>query len=200
MRLGLLGPADGDLARLARAARFLLEVRGIDRAIYLGSDRALDEVVEGWARELVGGDPSDDAVWDRAAACCGSGDPEAIRAFLEAEHARRRLARFEVLPSAGSRTVELLDGKVVVLIHDKAHLDEEDIVAASLLAFGKSPELLLKQVGPRWFLSPGVGGSLILEDQDDGIHLTAYGRRQELVKELPLDLSRGTRLRVQGAD
>ena len=104
-----------------------------------------------------------------------------------------------MLPGVGSRSVELLNGKVVVLIYDKAHLDEEDIVAASLLVFGKSSEVMLKQVGPRWFLSPGNQGAMILEDRDDGIHLSVYSPDLQELKSQSLELGRGTRMRVQGA-
>lgn len=199
MRLGLLGPADGDLAALRRTAQHLLEEQAIDRAVYLGKDRALDDVVAEWASDLVGADPTDDALWHRAAQTCASAPSDQIREFLKAESSRQRLARFEVLPGVGSRSVELLNGKVVVLIYDKAHLDEEDIVAASLLVFGKSSSLILKQVGPRWFISPGTHGALVLEDLDDGIQLTGYDRELKQVEAMSLELARGTRMRVQGA-
>lgn len=199
MRLGLLGPAEGDLSTLRNTARFLLEERQVDRAIYLGRDRALDDVVAAWATDLVGEDPTDDALWVRAADRCTDASPEEIRSFLRAELDRRELARLEVLPGVGSRSVELLNGKVVVLIYDKAHLDEEDIVAASLLVFGKSTEMMMKQVGPRWFLSPGNHGAMILEDRDDGIHLTVLDADLRELSAQPLELGRGTRMRVQGA-
>ncbi len=199
MRLGLLGPADGDLVALRRTAQHLLDEQAIDRAVYLGKDRALDDVVAEWAGDLVGADPTDDALWHRAAQVCAGGSSDQIREFLKAESGRQRLARFEVLPGVGSRSVELMNGKLVVLIYDKAHLDEEDIVAASLLVFGKSPSLMLKQVGPRWFISPGAHGALVLEDLDDGIQVTAYDRDLKQVEAVTLELARGTRMRVQGA-
>ena len=199
MRLGLLGPAEGDLVTLRNTARFLLEERKVDRAVYLGRDRALDDVVTAWASDLVGEHPTDDALWFLAAERCTDASPEEIRSFLRAELDRRELARLEVLPGVGSRSVELLNGKVVVLIYDKAHLDEEDIVAASLLVFGKSSEVMLKQVGPRWFLSPGNQGAMILEDRDDGIHLSVYSPDLQELKSQSLELGRGTRMRVQGA-
>src|SRR4051794_24384320 len=59
MRLGILGPAHGELAALARAAQHLLDVAKADRVLYLSDDDALDLVVASWARELVGADPSE---------------------------------------------------------------------------------------------------------------------------------------------
>ena len=42
---------------------------------------------------------------------------------------------------------------VAVLIHDKALLDEEDILAANLLVYGKSETPMVKKIGSRWFVS-----------------------------------------------
>src|SRR5262252_7263206 len=98
MRLGLLGPADGNVEGLGRAAELLLHVVKVDRAIYLGTDGALDEAVARWAKRLVGDDPSDDAAWKRAAQIAMNGTPESIDAFVKGERARRRLRSLESLP------------------------------------------------------------------------------------------------------
>ena len=45
-----------------------------------------------------------------------------------------------------------------MLLYDKALLDEEDILPASLLIFGKHPVPLVRQVGSRTFISPGEIG------------------------------------------
>ena len=80
------------------------------------------------------------------------------------------------LPRAPGRTIEILDGRVVLFVYDKAMLDEEDIVAASILVFGKSPSELIKKVGPRTFLSPGPvgcarGGRAVLDDAAGGVRI-----------------------------
>jgi hypothetical protein len=77
---------------------------------------------------------------------------------------------FSSLPPPPGRTIELLDGRVAVLLYDKATLDEDDIAGASLLIFGKSSERLVKRVGARTFVAPGRigcdgGGSAILDDE-----------------------------------
>src|SRR5262245_32974476 len=125
MRLGLLGPSPEDDAPLEQAARFLLQDIAVDRAIYLGIDPALDRVVHRWAERLVDGDPADSALFSRAAARCAVATAEQIEAFLEAERERRTLKVFESLPGDGTRVIELLGDKVVVMIYDKAHLDRK---------------------------------------------------------------------------
>ncbi len=201
MRLGLLGPAGSKESDLERAARFLNTEGAVDRVIYLGVDAALDAVVRRWAERLVGGDPGDAALWRRAAERCVSATPAQIDAFLGTEQARRALDVFQSLPGDGTRVIELLNGKVVVMIYDKAHLDEEDILSASILVFGKSDAPLVKQIGSRWFISPGpvATGVMTLEDQEDGIHVTSFDAAgREVSRELLLG-ARATKLKVKSA-
>lgn len=198
MRLGVLGPAQGSLDALERAAQFLHRDLGVQRAVYLGLDGSLDALVARWAERLVGDDPGSQALWERAAERCADAQPHEIDAFLVAERERQSLAVFESVPSEKTRLVELLGGRVVVMIHDKALLDEDDIASASLMVFGKSKEPMVKQVGTRFFLSPGPLGEfgiLVLEDQDDGVHLALYDgvcrevRRERLLGPLESRLS-----------
>src|ERR1700689_4115083 len=179
VRLGLLGPANGNLAALARTAEFLLNGAKVTRAIYLGADDAIEDTVALWAESLVGPDPSDDGVWTRAFAVAAGGTPEQLDTFVRAERARQRLKSLERLPPEELRTVEMLGDRVAVLIHDKALLDEEDIFSAKLLIYGRGDSPLIKKMGPRWFLPPGpVGGersgAIVLDDSDEPLVGTLY--------------------------
>lgn len=203
MRLGLLGPANGDLAGLARTSEFLLNGARVTRAIYLGDDDALEETVGLWAESLVGSDPSDAGVWDRAFEPAATGGPDAIDGFLRGERARLRLKALERLSPEELRSVEMFGDRVAVLIHDKAHLDEEDIFSASFLIFGRSNTPLVKKIGPRWFLSPGPigsdgGGAIVLDDSVDPIAATLYDGQGRAVRTEALVTGRGARLSVQG--
>ncbi len=176
MRLGVLGPANGDLSGLARAAQRLLDQFRAERVIYLGLDDDLDRVVGAWASDLVGANPSDRVLFERAAHACVQSTPEQIDAFVASERARRRLRVFASLPPPPGRTIELLDGRVAVLLFDKAHLDEDDIAGASMLVFGKSDAPLIKRVGARTFIAPGrigseAGGSALLDDEGEGVRV-----------------------------
>jgi hypothetical protein len=202
MRLGLLGPSPENDAPLEQAARFLLHELAVDRAIYLGIDPALDRVVHRWAERLVEGDPGDAALFSRAAARCAVATAQEIEAFLEAERERRTLKVFESLPGDGTRVIELLGDKVVVMIYDKAHFDEEDILPASVLVFGKSEEPVVKQVGSRWFLAPGSfmgGGVMTLEDSEEGIRLAMFDEHLKEQGQELLRVGRGAKLKVSGA-
>ena len=203
MRLGLLGPAGSDVGALGRAAEFLLNGARVHRAIYLGNDGALDRAVAAWARKLVGDDPSDDAAWRRAADVAVSGTSEQIDKFVQTERARLRLKSLEALPEEISRTIEMVGDRVAVLIHDKAMLDEEDILAANLLFFGKSDGPLVRKIGARWFVTPGPigsegGGIAVLDDEGDEIMITIFDSTGKASQKEALSLHRATKMRVQG--
>jgi hypothetical protein len=203
MRLGLLGPAGSDVGALGRAAEFLLNGARVHRAIYLGNDGALDRAVAAWARKLVGDDPSDEAAWRRAANIAVSGTSEQIDKFVQTERARLRLKSLEALPEEVSRTIEMVGDRVAVLIHDKALLDEEDILAANLLFFGKSEGPLVRKIGARWFVTPGPigsegGGIAVLDDEADEIMITIYDSTGKPSQREALSLHRATKMRVQG--
>lgn len=199
MRLGLLGSSNGDIAALARGADFLLNGAKVTRALYLGGDGALDRAVYAWARRLVADDPSDEALWARAARLAVQGSGEEIERALPAEHARIRLRALETLPARGVRTVEMLGDRVVLLLYDKAALDEEDILGAHVLIYGKSDEALVKRIGPRWFATPGRDGVAVLDDEGDAIQMTLYDAAGSVVSVESLTAARTTKMRVQGA-
>ena len=203
MKLGLLGPAEGNLVALARAAEFLLNGAKVGRAIYLGDDDALEEVVGAWASSIVGADPSSGAIWDRARHVALDGTPKEIDDFVAAERARLRLRALEGLPQDG-RSVEMLGDRVAVLIHDKALLDEEDIFSATFLVYGKSDVPLVKAIGARWFLTPGRlgsagGGVLVLDDAGETVIGSVYDTDGNRTLEESLVVARAAKVRVQGA-
>lgn len=201
MRLGILGPAQGDLAALARAAQHLLDHAHAERVLYLAEDDALDQVVGAWAAAIVGAGADRASVFERAAERCTSADAPTIDDFVEGERARQRLAVLVSLPP-GSRTIEILDGRVVVFVYDKAVLDEEDIAAAALLVFGKSPEAVIKRVGTRVFLAPGPlaspkGGCAILDDEGGGVRITLMTVEGKILAEGSIGAPHTAKVKVQ---
>lgn len=204
MRLGFLGPAQGRLDDLSRAAELILNVGKVDRAVYLGDDDSLDATVMTLATRLVGKDPSDDGTWRRAMALALSGNSAQMDRFVATERARLRLRALESLPGHDGRTIEMIGDRVAVLIYDKALLDEEDIMSANLLVYGKSPEPLVKKIGARWFISPGVlgcakGGLAVLEDSEDHVVAEIFDLSGKKTMTETLDMTRKVTTRIQGA-
>jgi hypothetical protein len=204
MRLGLLGPASGDVGALGRAAEFLLNGARVHRAIYLGNDGALDRAVAAWARKLVRDDPTDDGAWRRAADVALTGAPATIDRFVATERARLRLKSLEALPESQTRAVEMVGDRVAVLIYDKALLDEEDILAANILAFGRSEGPLVRKIGQRWFVTPGPigsqeGGVAVLDDEKEEIVLTIFDSTGKPTQRETLQTVRG-KIRSRGGE
>ena len=171
MRLGLLGPADGETALLREALEFLVGDAAVDQAIYLGADDAVDRVIAQWAEELVGGSATEDAFLDRVAELAPRGLAPSLEKLLAGDAALQRLDVVRGLPPPPARAVEMLDDRIVLVVHDKGVLDEEDIANAHLVVYGKSLAAGLKRFGHRYFFTPGplrerkVG---IVELEEDG--------------------------------
>lgn len=194
MRLGLIGP--GHSAGVHALAEHFLSVEQADRIVYLGVDGALDAFVEQRARSIVGGDANEAAIWMRAAQLCAEGTPERIDAFLQAHRERERLRMFESLESERAHAVEIIGGQVALLTYDKANLDADDMVPAAFMVFGKSAAPLSKQIGRRWFLSPGPGG-MLLDDGADPVRAFTYSSTGEQLESVDLSLAAGVHLTIR---
>ncbi|MFO0692972.1 MAG: hypothetical protein U0230_05410 [Polyangiales bacterium] len=169
MRLGIVGPASGNVDAFREAAEFLLGDAACDQLVYLGVDDVVDRIAQAWLSELGGG--AGKSFEDRAVELALGGSPAAIEGLLEADVQVARLERIRKIPKPPARAVELLDDRIVVLVHDKAVLDEEDIANSHLLVYGQSKEMLLRKFGPRAFFSPGPlesGRVGVVEIEDEG--------------------------------
>jgi hypothetical protein len=205
MRLGFLGPrpAHADDSVVEVAADFLLHDAKVDRAIYLGTDDALERVVAAWAERLVGDDPTDRGAWRKARELSQKATATEIDQFVAAQRTRLRLRALESLPQRIWRTIEMVGDRVAVLVHDKAMLDEEDILSASLLVYGKSEAPLTKKIGTRWFFTPGElsekGGVCVLDDAKEEIEVSLFDMTGALLGTETLAMPRSSTMRVQGA-
>jgi hypothetical protein len=205
MRIALLGPCANHLPDLRRAATFVLESANVDRAVYLGGDEALDEVVLAWASEILGGDASPGGLWSRTRDLLRrETDAATIRAELERERTMDGLRRLEQLPRETRRSLELLGSRVAILVDDRERLDEDDLATAEIVVYGKSPEPRARCIGARWFLSPGVlgprAGILILEEGDRELRATFHDATGALRGSETIDARRVAKLRVRGSE
>jgi hypothetical protein len=171
MRVGLVGPADGDSVLLREAAEFLLGDCGVEQAVYLGSEQTLRGVVESWAAQVVQGVATEGHFLDEALQLALSGPPGAIDGLLSRDRELRRLSALRCLPAHPARAVELVDDKVVLFVHDKASLDPEEIANAFLIVYGRSKQSALHRFGPRTFFTPGplkAGRVALIERESEG--------------------------------
>jgi hypothetical protein len=171
MRIGLLGPAEGNVALLGAAAEFLLRTKEADQVLYLGADDGAELVTRKLSAALLGGDDADDSFLTQAVGAATSDEVRRVRELLAREESVRRFHALRKLPPAPARAVEIFDDKVVLFVHDKATLDAEDIANAALLVYGKSKVPALNRFGPRAFFTPGPlrsGVIALLEREPDG--------------------------------
>jgi predicted phosphodiesterase len=160
VRIGLASDSHGNLAALERALE-LFRRRQVDRVFFLGG-RVADV----------------DAVLARRSAA-GSHDapvPRSDAEFLSA--VRGALQRHEAAPASDPldgrivrvasracpeyesgkvprKQVDLLEGHIASLVHDKAELTRDDIANSALLFHGNTVAPGLVQIGPRCFVTPG---------------------------------------------
>jgi len=151
MRIGLVGPGADAPAELERALTMLLQDASVRHVLYLGDDDAVDPLVARWA----GRGLDEDALLSQAAALAVNGSPDEIAALLDADRAARRPLAVRKLPEPPSRAIEMLDRFIVLGVHDKAVLDEDDIASAHIIVYGKSDGPSLRRFGPRSFFTPG---------------------------------------------
>ena len=172
MRIGLIGPSEEDPALLREAAEFLLGDAGVEQAIYLGREDAMRPVIAAWSEQVMRGEASEDRFLEQAAALALN-DPggQGLTALLARDRERKRLDALHCLPAPPAKAVELFDDKVVLFVHDKGTLDQEDIANAFLIAYGRSKAAAVHRFGPRTFCTPGPlkqGRVMVLEREQEG--------------------------------
>jgi len=167
MQLGLIGPAQGAAQQLQRAIEFLMADAAMRQVIYLGDDGAADAVVEQWAARHV----NDEQFLLRGAELACKGSTAEIDELLGEQTAAARLWAVRKLPEPPARAIEMLDKWMVLAVHDKAVLDEDDISNAHIIVYGKSDQADIKRFGPRAFFTPGPvhkGSVGVLDLQPEG--------------------------------
>ncbi|MBX7197536.1 MAG: hypothetical protein K1X94_36155 [Sandaracinaceae bacterium] len=173
-RLGILGPTD-DEDTLREAASFLLGDAEADQVVFLGDGAFLEGALERWAADV--GLDGGSTFLDRALAAARSADARTIEQFLAEDAGARRIVDVRRLPDPPARAIELLDDRIVLFVHDKAVLDEEDIANANVIVYGVSKEAQLHRFGKRAFFTPGplaAGRVGILESSDEGFSVAVY--------------------------
>jgi hypothetical protein len=202
MRLGFIGPCRGDVAALRPLAELLLFELDVTRAVYLGADDALDRAIKGWPERLQA--LSDESAFlAEAALLAPEAPPDILDALVERDRKLHRLADLAALPPPPARAVEMFDDRVVLMVHDKSVLDEDDVANATAIVWGNSAEPQLRPIGPRVFLSPGWVMSsagphvALVEHTEDGILAAVRDRTGRAVHEHRVTLSRTAKMGVQ---
>lgn len=174
MKVGLLGPTNDETA-FRNAVTFLFHDADAEQVVYLGDRRFAETTLERWLSELQLDDPA--RFLDRALDVAVLGAVEPIEQFLADDVRGRRLRDVRGLPAPPARAVEFLDDRVILMVHDKAILDEDDIANSHLIVYGLSKESQFHRFGRRAFFTPGPlqrGRVGLLETGEDGVSLALF--------------------------
>lgn len=150
-RIAIIGSAQGDAALLERTLDRLLEDDSLRQIVYLGDDDSLDAAMAARNQDTL----SQEAFLERGVELACTGDPDAIDALLQERHATQRLATVRRLPPTPALAVEMLEKWILVMVHDKGVLEEDDIANAHVILYGSTKKPYFKRFGPRCFFTPG---------------------------------------------
>lgn len=158
MRIGLASDTFGNLEPLEAALDLFARERA-DRVFFLGGRVAdVDAVLarrSGGSREAEVPRTDSEFLAAVEAALLRSAeapaDPLAGRVVRVASRACPEFASGAV----PRKQMDLVEGKICCLVHDKADLTRDDISNATVLFHGNSAKAGLVQIGPRYFVTPG---------------------------------------------
>ena len=158
MRIGLASDSYGNLALLERAFDLFARAQ-VDRVFFLGA-RAAD--VDAVLARRSGGSrdapvPSTDAEFLAAVRGALARQAGAPRDPLDGRIVRvasRACPEYET-GKVPRMQVDLVEGRITCLVHDKAELGRDDIANASLIFHGNAAAAAVVQIGPRCFVTPG---------------------------------------------
>jgi predicted phosphodiesterase len=158
VRIGLASDTYGNLALLERAFE-LFQRAQVDRVFFLGARVGdVDAVLarrSGGSREAPV--PRTDLEFLTAVRGALARQADAAKDPLDGRIVRvasRACPEYET-GKVPRMQIDLVEGRITCLVHDKADLGREDIANASLIFHGNSAAPGVVQIGPRCFVTPG---------------------------------------------
>lgn len=208
--IGIFSDSHGDLGAFD-AAYELLRARGAKRFYFAGGRFSdLDEWILQKREEARGGREYGDADFlADVAQFLTAAQPVATRekapplkdSFLRTPE-RECLQYLD--GSAPRKAVDMIGDTLACLVHDKNDLTRDDLLNATVFIHGKEPEPRVRQIGPRFFVTPGklTGAAeqtcALIEAADGNLRFSAFTLEGRLVVDgQVLALERRTRLSVK---
>jgi hypothetical protein len=158
MRMGVIGSAPDSERELHRAIELFLADPLLKQILYLGEDDAIAHAVGKFSHERL----SEEGFLSRAIGLACHGNADDIDELLEADRQAQRVSMLRCLPPKPACAIEMLEKWIILGVHDKAVLEEDDVANAHVILYGEAPEATIKRFGPRSFLTPGpLSGGLV---------------------------------------
>lgn len=172
--IGLLSDSHGDLAAFDRAYRLLKEM-GARRFLFAGGRYSdFDEWIAWRNKQARGGSDYTDADFladvsgflagqeqvERPPAFgldpSGEDDPEMVKVRAKFLRTPERDCVQYSDPAVEKRAVDMLGDALCTMIHDKNDLTRDDMLNATVFIHGKERQPKAVQIGPRFFITPGM--------------------------------------------
>jgi hypothetical protein len=172
MRMGVIGRAAEAEQDLHQAIELFLADPLLKQILYLGEDDAISRAVGQFSHERL----SEERFLARAVGLACHGNADELDELLEADRQAQRVSLLRCLPPKPACAIEMLEKWIILGVHDKAVLEEDDVANAHVILYGEAPEANIKRFGPRSFLTPGpldkgLVGSVSLH-ADGGLELS----------------------------
>lgn len=152
MRLGIIGKAQGAERELRTAIELFFRDPRLKQIMYLGDDDAITQMALRMAHEQL---DEDEFLRRGVELACQGGSAETIARLLDADREAQRVSLLRRLPDTNACAIEMLEKWIILAVHDKAILEEDDVANAHVIVYGEAPESAFKRFGPRSFLTPG---------------------------------------------
>lgn len=151
MRMGIIGSAVHAEHDLHSAIELFLADPLLKQIIYLGEDDSITQAVRRYSVEQI----SEEDFLSRAVELACGGSADAVDQLLEADRQAQRVSLLRCLPPKPACAVEMFEKWIVLAVHDKAVLEEDDVANAHVIVYGEAADAGIKRFGPRSFLTPG---------------------------------------------
>jgi len=151
MRIGVIGAAVDSERELHQAIELFLADPLLKQILYLSEDDAISRAVGQFSHENL----SEEGFLTRAVGLACHGSADEIDELLEADRQAQRVSLLRTLPPKPACAIEMLEKWIILGVHDKAELEEDDVANAHVILYGESSEANIKRFGPRSFLTPG---------------------------------------------
>jgi predicted phosphodiesterase len=94
------------------------------------------------------------------------------------------------------KQMDLVEGRICCLVHDKSALDRDDISNASVIFHGNSTQAALVQIGPRTFVTPGHLRESAPDGRPPSYGIVDFGEREIVMSVFGADGSALKQLRA----
>lgn len=150
----LVGAAQGDLAKLESALRWMLFDQQMTQIFYFGERSEVETCLASIAHDIAAPGRLLAAANELAMMDNREQSAAEISELLDRVRHARQLGVVRVIPDIPKKHVELIRNRLMLLTRDHKHLGEDDIANATLIVYANKKQSVFKRFGKRAFFAP----------------------------------------------